>query len=272
MNPFIKTAQASALIGQIFGAPGNAKLPMDWVKELLNPEALTKNAVFFTALFQNFRTRYNPTAFYHVLEMDQSRGYDAIDPYTGTTLIDPMTGDPMKDSAGNDYVFQASQGHLEKFDYNKFQNEINAIPTGRGGVTTEHQFSGLKPKTDMPMFVKRNITINEDSPEYKQMFKDLYPGVRQPPKAHHGKPFVKVAQNQPNQKQENVQKIKQLLPKWDIKAMIEDLDNIAITAQSKNLSEDEIRLQVENRLKQYRDSVKPLHDYLEKSGFGQKTK
>jgi hypothetical protein len=272
MNSLTKTAQMSALLGSIFGAPGNLKASTDWIEELLNPEALTKNAVFFAALFQNFKTRYNPTAFYHVLEMDQSRGYDAVDPYTGTTLIDPMTGEPMKDRSGKDYVFQASQGHLEKFDYDKFQNEINAIPAQKGGVTTEHQFSELKPKNDMPMFVKKNITINEDSPEYKQMFKDLYPGVRQPPKAHHNKPFVKVAQNQPLSKQESPQKIKQLLPKWDMNTLIADLDNIAQVGESQQLTPEQISLQVQNKLKQYKDAIKPLHDYLEKNGFGQKTK
>jgi hypothetical protein len=272
MNQFQKTAQLSALIGEFFGAPGNVKLPTDWIKELLNPEALTKNAVFLTALFQNLMTRYSPTAFYHVLEMDKSRGYEALDPNTGTALIDPMTGKPMLDNKGNPYVFQASQGHLENLDYNALQSEINSIPTSRGGVTTEHQFSELKPKSDMPMFVKKNITINEDSPEYKQMFKDLYPGVTQPAKAHHNKPFVKVAQNQSSPKQENIQKIKQLTPKWDMNTMIADLDNIAQVAQSQNLTPEQISLQVQNKLKQYRDNIKPLHDYLEKNGFGQKTK
>jgi hypothetical protein len=271
MNSLTKTAQMSALLGSIFGAPGNLKASTDWIEELLNPEAITKNAVFFAALFQNFRTRYNPTAFYHVLEMDQSRGYEAKDPYTGATLTDPLTGEPMLEK-GKPLRFQASQGHLEEFDYNKLQNEINAIQAKKGGVTTEHQFSELKPKSDMPMFVKKNITINEDSPEYKQMFKDLYPGVTQPAKAHHNKPFVKVAQNQSSPKQENIQKIKQLTPKWDMNTMIVDLDNIAQVAQSQQLTPEQISLQVQNKLKQYRDNIKPLHDYLEKNGFGQKTK
>ena len=116
MNQFQKTAQMQALIGEFFGAPGNVKLPTDWIKELLNPEALTKNAVFLAALFQNLMTRYNPTAFYHVLEMDKSRGYEALDPNTGRVLIDPMTGKPMVDKNYKPYVFQASQGHLENLD------------------------------------------------------------------------------------------------------------------------------------------------------------
>jgi hypothetical protein len=271
MNSTIKTAQMSALIGQFFGAPGNLKDPTDWISELLNPESLTKNAVFFAALFQNLRTRYNPTAFYHVLEMDQSRGYDAIDPNTGKTLIDPMTGQPMEKD-DKPYVFQASQGHLEKFDYDKFQREINAIPASKGGVTRDRQFSELTPENKMPMFVKRNITINEDSPEYKDMFKQLYPGVSQPAKAHHNKAFVKVAQNQPNPSQENSQKIKQMIPKWDIKTMVDDLNAIAENGELQNLSKEQISLQIQNKFKQYQNSIKPLHDYLEKNGFGQKTK
>ena len=262
----------SALLGQFFGAPGNPKDLTDWISEILNPEALTKNAVFFAALFQNLMTRYNPTAFYHVLEMDHSRGYETIDPNTGKTLIDPLTGQPVKGKDGKPDVFQASQGHLEKFDYNKIQEEIDKIKAGKGGVTTYRQFSELTPENKMPMFVKRNITINEDSPEYKDMFKQLYPGVTQPTKAHHNKEFVKVAQNQPNPSQENVQKIKQIMPKWDIQTMINDLNAIAESGESQNLSKEQISLQIQNKLKQYQNSIKPLHDYLEKNGFGQKTK
>lgn len=271
MNSFMKTAQMSALLGQIFGAPGNLKDPTDWISELLNPEALVKNAVFFAALFQNLRARYNPSAFYHVLEMDESRGYEAIDPNTGKTLIDPMTGQPMEKD-GKPYVFQASQGHLEKFDYDKFQDEINNIQSNKGGVTTNRQFSELTPEIKMPMFVKRNITINEDSPEYKDMFKQLYPGVTQPAKANNNNTFVKVAQNQPNPSQESAQKIKQIMPKWDIQSMINDLNAIAESGESQNLSKEQISLQIQNKLKQYQNSIKPLHDYLEKNGFGQKTK
>jgi len=275
MSSFKKTAQMGALVGQIFGAPGVLKTLDEWIGEILNPESLLKNAVFFGALFQNWKTRYNPNAFYHVLEMENSRGYEAIDPYTGKPLKDPMTGEEMTKD-GKPYVFQTSQGHLEKVDYNKLQNEINKIPAGKGGKTFEHQFSELKPQEDMPMFEKRNITINEDSPEYKQMFKKLYPGVQQPRKSNSNSRFVKVAQNDATSKQEEiVEKVKKLTPKWDIHTMISDLNKIAKSYEGKNLTEEErlqLKLSFEKKFFQYKDSIKPLHEYLEKNGFGQKNK
>ena len=275
MNSITKTAQLANLVGALTGAPIPASGPLDWISEILNPEAITRNLVFLTALGQNFNTRYNPNAFYHVLEMDKSRGYEAIDPNTGKTLLDPMTGKPME-TDGKPYVFQHSQGHLEKLDYNALQKDINSIPAERGGVTTEHQFSELKPENDMPMFVKRNTSVNEDSPEYKAMFKKLYPGVSQPAKAHHNKTFVKVAQaNKENastqQSTDKTQDLQKLIPRWDFQTLLTDLDTIAQKGQNQGYTNEQISLQIQNKLKMYQDSVKPLHDYLVKNGYGQKT-
>jgi hypothetical protein len=274
MNSITKTAQLANLVGALTGAPIPMSGPLDWISEILNPEAITRNLVFLTALGQNFNTRYNPNAFYHVLEMDKSRGYEAIDPNTGAVLTDPMTGKKMLDKDDNPYVFQHSQGHLERLDYKKLQNELNRIPTtGPHGATTDRQFSELKPDSDMPLFVKKNININENSPEYKAMFDKLYPGVTRPAPTASSNKFVRVAQTS-SQKSTNDQKsqeVKKLMPKWDIKTVINELDTISQSGQEKGLTEEQISFQIQNRLKQYQDSVKPLHDYLVKNGYGQKT-
>ena len=270
----VKIAQLSQFIGTFFGAAPTARGTLDWVNELINPESIAKNGVFLAALFQNLAYRYDPTAFYHVEEMDRSRGYEAIDPHTGAVLTDPMTGKKMLDKDDNPYVFQHSQGHLERLDYKKLQNELNRIPTtGPHGATTDRQFSELKPESDMPLFVKKNININENSPEYKAMFDKLYPGVTRPAPTASSNKFVRVAQTS-SQKSTNDQKsqeVKKLMPKWDIKTVINELDTISQSGQEKGLTKEQISFQIQNRLKQYQDSVKPLHDYLVKNGYGQKT-
>jgi hypothetical protein len=276
MNSSIKTAQLSNLLTTFFGGSPLPRGPLDWVTELLNPESLAKNALFLTALAQNWAYRYDPAAFYHVEEVDKSRGYEAIDPNTGAILMDPMTGKLMEKD-DKPYVFQHSQGHLEKLDYKKLQNDLNAIPTGPHGVTPQHQFSELKPVGDMPLFVKKNINISENSPEYKAMFDKLYPGVTRPAPTASSNKFVRVAQTTPqatsqatndNQK---AQEIKKLIPKWNIKALVDELDQIAQTGQSQGYSNDQITLQIQSRLKKYQESIKPLNEYLIKNGYGQKT-
>lgn len=273
MDSLQKTAQISQFIGTFFGAAPAGRDPLAWIEELINPESLTKNAVFLAALFQNFVFRYHPSAFFHVEEMDQSRGYKAIDPYTGTAIIDPMTGKPMV-AKGTDapYTFQHSQGHLENLDYIDLQRKLNTIPSGPHGVTTDHQFSEVKPEADMPMFVKRNINISEQSPEYKAMFKKLYPGVLAPPPTTANiKKFVKTAQTaQSNPQEQKAENVKKLMPRWDVKTMIDDLDLIAQNGKNKGMTNDQISQQIQLKLKQYQESIKPLHEFLVKNGYGQK--
>ena len=127
----------------------------------------------------------------------------------------------------------------------------------------------------MPLFVKKNININEFSPEYKAMFDKLYPGVSRPAPTANSNKFVRVAQTAEVQNSSNDQKaqeIKKLMPKWDINTMIKDLDTLSQSGKANNLTNEQISLQIQNKLKQYQDSMKPLRDYLEKNGFGQKTK
>ena len=278
----IKKAQLSQFIAPFFGATPTAIDPLAWVSELINPESLTKNALFLAGLFQNLSYRYDPSAFYHVEELDQSRGYQAIDPNTGAVLTDPMTGEKMLDKDDNPYVFQHSQGHLERLDYKKLQNELNRIPTtGPHGATTDPQFSELKPESNMPLFVKKNINISENSPEYKAMFDKLYPGVTRPAPTASSNKFVRVAQTTPqttpqttsqnSTNNQKAQEIKKLIPRWDISTVINKLDQIAQAGQSQGYSNDQIALQIQNELKKYQESIKPLNEYLIKNGYGQKT-
>lgn len=272
----IKKAQISNFVAPFFGATPTASDPFAWVSEVINPESIAKNGIFFAGLLQNLSYRYDPSAFYHVEEVDKSRGYQAIDPNTGSILKDPMTGQPMVGKNDDPYVFQHSQGHLEKLDYNALQDKLNRIPTtGPHGLTPQHQFSELKPVGDMPLFVKKNINISENSPEYKAMFDKLYPGVARPAPTASTNKFVRVAQTTETQNSSNDQKaqeIKKIMPKWDINTIINDLDKLSQSGKANNLSNDQISLQIQNRLRQYQDSIKPLRDYLEKNGFGQKIK
>lgn len=277
MKSNIKLAQLSNLIGAFTGAPLPAADPLDWIEELLNPEAITKNLIFLTALAQNVNQRYNPNAYYHVLEMDKSRGYQAIDPNTGKPIIDPMTGEPMG-TQDNPYVFQHSQGHLEKLDYNKLQKELDSIPSGAHGVTKEHQFSELKPEKDMPLFVKKNINTSEFSPEYKAMFDKLYPGVTRPAPTAETKSFIKVAQasqadSSLNQtRAQKAEEIKRLMPNWNFEDLKSAL-NVIDKKYGPNPTEEqkkELQILVQKTIKKFEDSMKPLHEYLVKNGYSKK--
>lgn len=276
MKSFVKISQLSTIIGGLAGAPIMSRGATDWINEILNPEAITKHAVFLVALFQNLSYRYDPSAFYHVEELDRSRGYEATDPKDRTkAIIDPATNQPMtENNSDKPYTFQHSMGHLEYMDYKDLQNKINRIPSGPHGVTTEHQFSELKPEKDMPLFVKKNINIGENSPEYAEMFKKLYPGVTKPAPVAEAKKFQKLAQseNVPVEKKDyKAQELGKLIPRWDIKTVIDDLNKIAQIGQSQGLSQDQIKVQIENKFKKYKDEIAPLKEYLIKNGYGQKT-
>jgi len=277
MNSNIKLAQLSNLVGAFTGGSLPSVGALDWIEELLNPEAITKNLIFLTALAQNVNQRYNPNAYYHVLEMDKSRGYEAIDPNTGKPIIDPMTGKPMG-TQDDPYVFQHSQGHLEKLDYNKLQRELNSIPSDPHGATSKHQFSELKPEQDMPMFVKKNINTSEFSPEYKAMFDKLYPGVSRPAPTAETKSFVKVAQttraeSSINQtRAQKAEEIKRLMPNWNfenVRAALNAIDK-KYGPNPTEKQKQEMKLLIQKTLKNFEDSMKPLHEYLVKNGYSKK--
>jgi hypothetical protein len=176
----------------------------------------------------------------------------------------------MVDSKGQPYVFQSSQGHLEKVNYQDLQKKFDYDLDENA-----KQFSELKSKEKMPKFLKKNITINENSPEYKQMEEKLVPSLYASAEKN-----IRIAQESSKaiqEKKKKVEELKRLIPNWNIDTVLKSLNNIVIpyNDQIDRLSPEqveELSKSMAEEFAKYQKDIKNLHDYLVKNNYVQTNK
>ena len=244
MSKFVKVSQLTNLLTNLIGGQ---RTGLDWLENLLDPDTLATNTLFLSSLAQNWTDKYSGEAYNYALETDKSRGYAPIDPITGRTMKDPLTGKPIKDP------WQASQGHLEKFDpqlWDEAEEYKKDHPTVKKFTLLD------KPTEDVSL---KNQYIDESSPEYKAMEKKL--GLTGSASASTSGKFTKTSQKQQNEMAEN---IKKLLPRWDIPNVIAEMDKVA---NQPNLTPDEKRQKMAQVLQNFERDIAPLSKYLAANGL-----
>jgi hypothetical protein len=203
----------------------------DDLTDLLNKENIKQNLVFLASLFPGWTDRYSPSAFYHALETDKSRGYK------GT-----------KHSQGAyEEISPALLKKIEEFKKNPPKDMKDLL-------------------TDKPISNLQNINVPESSDRYKSMREKLYPSSTtstttsptpgSTSSASNNQRFVKTSQRV------KAEELKNALPKWTIEDVLRDMAKFAART---DLSMNEKRQGMVSILSQYEKSIAPLSNFLDKN-------